>query len=103
MWGIHGGACEAAYSSSKAALIGLTKSLAAELGPSGIRVNCVAPGVIDTAMNARLSDEEKDALCQSTPLCRMGTPEEVADAVLFMAEASFVTGAVLSVDGGFCL
>jgi len=105
MWGIAGASCEAAYAASKAAVIGLTKSLAKELGPSGITVNCVAPGVIATAMNARLSAEELAALAEATPLGRIGTPEEAAAAVAFFASdrASFITGQVLAADGGFAL
>ena len=103
MWGVKGASVEAAYSASKAAVIGFTKALARELGPSGITVNAVAPGVIDTDMNAHLSDADKRALCDETPLCRIGTPEEVAAAILWLAsdEASFVTAQVLGVDGGF--
>mgnify|MGYP004661410901 CR=1 FL=1 len=102
MWGICGASCEAAYSASKAAVIGLTKALAKELGPSGIRVNCVAPGVIDTEMNARLSSEDIEALKEETPLCRIGTADEAADAVVFLAgdSSSFITGQVLSPTGG---
>lgn len=103
MWGICGSSCESVYSASKAAVIGLTKSLAKELGPSGIRVNCVAPGVIKTEMNACLSDETMNELSESTPLCRIGTPDEVAEAIYYLASdgASFITGQILSVDGGF--
>lgn len=103
MWGVKGASVEAAYSASKAAVIGFTKALARELGPSGITVNAVAPGVIDTDMNARLSDADKRALCDETPLCRIGTPDEAAAAILWLAsdEASFVTAQVLGVDGGF--
>lgn len=105
MWGITGASCEAVYSAAKAGVIGLTKALAKELGPSGIRVNCVAPGVIDTEMNARLSEEDVAALADETPLCRIGTPNEVAEAILFLAseKASFITGQILSVDGGFAI
>lgn len=103
IWGIAGGACEAAYSAAKAGLIGLTKSLARELGPSGIRVNCVAPGVIDTQMNAMHSKETLTALTEDTPLGRLGMPHEIASAVYFLAsdDASFITGQTLCVDGGF--
>ena len=102
MWGISGGSCEVAYSAAKAALIGFTKSLAKEVGPCGITVNCVAPGVIDTPMNAHLSEDDLAALAEETPLCRIGTPAEVADAVAFFAgdQSSFITGQVLAVDGG---
>lgn len=105
MWGIVGASCEAVYSAAKAGVIGLTKALAKELGPSGIRVNCVAPGVIHTEMNSRLSKEDIAALADETPLCRIGTPEEVANAILFLAseKASFITGQTLSVDGGFAV
>jgi 3-oxoacyl-[acyl-carrier protein] reductase len=103
VWGVYGGSCEAAYSASKAALIGLTKALAREAGPSGVRVNCVAPGVIATDMNARLTDGERAALIDKTPLSRIGTPEDVARAIFFLAspDAAFITGQVLGVDGGF--
>lgn len=103
MWGISGASCEVLYSASKAALIGFTKALAKETGPSNIRVNCVAPGVVDTRMNANLSQEDMQALADETPLCRIGKPEEIANAVVFLAtqDASFVTGQILSVDGGF--
>lgn len=105
MWGITGGSCEAAYSASKAGIIGLTRAMAKELGPSHIRVNCVAPGVIATDMNAHLSQEDFEALAQETPLCRIGQPEEVAEAIFFLASssASFITGQVLSVDGGIVI
>ncbi len=103
MWGVCGASCEVCYSTSKAAIIGFTKALAQEVGPSNIRVNCVAPGVIDTEMNAVLDDETREALCDETPLCRIGTPEEVADAIFYLAEdtSSFITGQVLGVNGGY--
>jgi len=105
MWGITGGACEVPYSATKAALIGMTRALAKELAPSRIRVNCVAPGLIDTAMNAALTDEAKLLFAEETPLGSVGTVEDVANAVLFLAseQAGFVTGQVLSVDGGICI
>lgn len=105
IWGITGGSCEVPYSAAKAGVIGLTKSLSKELGPSNIRVNCVAPGVIDTAMNAHLSPQELAALGEEAPLCRIGQPEEVAQAIYFLASdrASFITGQVLSVDGGMVI
>lgn len=102
MWGVSGGSCEVHYSATKAALIGMTKALAKEVGPSGIRVNCVAPGVIETDMNAHLSADDMAALAEETPLCRIGKADEVAKAVEFLAEdgSAFITGQVLSVDGG---
>lgn len=103
MWGVTGASCEAGYSACKAAVIGLGKSLARELGPSGIRVNCVAPGVIDTDMNAELTEADIEALKDETPLCRLGTAEEVAELISFLAseKASFITGQVVGIDGGF--
>lgn len=101
VWGIVGASCESHYSASKAGLCGFTRALAKELGPSGITVNCVSPGVIDTDMNAHLSDEDMAALCDETPLGKIGKPEDVAQAVLFFADAPFVTGENLSVGGGF--
>ena len=105
MWGVTGGSCEAAYSAAKAGVIGLTRALAKELGPSHIRVNCVAPGVIDTEMNGHLSQADLDALGEETPLGRIGTPEEAARAMVFLASeaSSFITGQVLGVDGGFVI
>lgn len=105
MWGVTGASCEVAYSASKAAVIGLTKALAKEVGLSGITVNCVAPGVIDTEMNANLSAEDRAVLCDETPLARIGTAQEAAQAILFLASdrASFVTGQVLGVNGGIVI
>ena len=105
MWGVTGGSCEAPYSAAKAGVIGLTKALAKELGPSGIRVNCVAPGAIETDMTAFLTPEDRAALAGEAPLGRMGTPEEVAEAIRFLAgeEARFITGQVLRVDGGMVI
>ena len=105
IWGVTGASCEAAYSASKAAVIGLTKALAKELGPSGIRVNCVAPGVVDTEMNASLGEAVLDGLAEETPLGRIGRPEEIAAAIFFLAgeEASFITGQILGVNGGFLI
>ncbi len=103
MWGQVGASCEAAYSATKGAVIALTKALAKELGPSGIRVNCVAPGVILTDMCAGLTPESLEELAQETPLERNGTPEDVARAMAYLAEAPFVTGQVLGVNGGFVM
>ena len=103
MWGEEGASCEVHYSASKAAVIGFTKALAKELGPSGITVNCVSPGVISTEMNAHLSDEDMAELSDETPLGRIGSPDEVAASVLFSAGAGFMTGAVLSVNGGIVM
>lgn len=103
IWGEIGASCEVHYSAAKAAVIGLTKALAKELGPSHIRVNCVSPGVIDTEMNAMFDEETMRDLCESTPLGRIGSPEDIAAAVSFLASdaASFITGQTLSVNGLF--
>lgn len=103
IWGEVGASCEAAYSAAKAGLIGLTRALAKEVGPSGVRVNCLSPGVIDTKMNGDLSPADLAALAEETPLGRIGTPEETAKAALFLAEHPFLTGQVLGVNGGFGL
>ena len=105
IWGQRGASCETAYSATKAALIGLTRSLAMELAPSGIRVNCVAPGVIRTDMVEVLGAATLSALAEQTPLGRLGTPEDVAAAVAFLAGegAGFITGQVITADGGFIL
>ena len=103
MWGRVGASCEAAYSATKGAVIALTKALAKELGPSGIRVNCVAPGVILTDMCANVSQNVLDELAQEAPLERNGTPEDVAKVVESLADAEFVTGQVLGVSGGLVM
>ncbi len=103
VWGSVGASCEVHYSAAKAALHGLTRALMKEVGPSGVRVNCVAPGVIDTDMNADLDPDAKQALADRTPLERIGRPIEVAKAITFLLseESSFITGQILGVDGGF--
>lgn len=105
VWGLYGASCEAAYSASKAALIGLTKALCKELGPSGIRVNCVCPGVIDTDMLAQFDQADRQALADETPLGRIGTAQDVAELIAFLASdrASFITGQAIGCDGGFGL
>ncbi len=105
MWGQVGASCEVAYSASKAGVIGLTKALAKELAPSGITVNAIAPGLIDTTMNANLTVEEIDDFVKQIPLSRMGTPDEIAHAAYFLAgdDADYITGQVLGVNGGFVI
>ena len=103
MWGQVGASCEAAYSATKGAVIALTKALAQELGPSGIRVNCVAPGVIVTDMCAAVDPEILAQMGADTPVGRNGTPEDVANAMLYLADAEFITGHVLSVNGGYVI
>ena len=103
MWGQVGASCETAYSATKGAVIALTKALAQELGPAGIRVNCIAPGVIETDMCAHVDGEIMAELKDQTPVGRNGTPADVAKAMLYLADAEFVTGQVLGVNGGFVL
>ncbi len=105
IWGISGAACEVHYSTFKAAIIGFTKALAKELGPSGIQINCVAPGVIDTDMNSDLDKDALNDLINQTPLQRLGTPEDVSNVVLFLASESsnFITGQIISPNGGFVI
>ena len=105
MWGQVGASCEAAYSACKASLIGFSKALAKEVGPSGVRVNCLCPGVIDTDMIKEYSTDDLAALKEETPLLRLGTPEDIAKAALFLSgnDASFITGQVLGVNGGFVI
>ena len=103
MWGQVGASCEAAYSATKGAVIALTKALAQELGPSGVRVNCVAPGVILTDMCAGIDAEILDSMAQDSPVGRNGTPMDVAKAMEYLADAPFVTGQVLPVNGGYVL
>ncbi len=105
IWGMTGASCEVVYSAAKAAVIGLSKALAKEVGPSGITVNCVAPGVIDTDMNAALDDETRAGLREETPLGVLGRPEDVANLLFFLAseQADFITGQVISPNGGFVI
>ena len=100
MWGEVGASMEVAYSTAKAAVIGFTKALADEVAPSGIAVNAVSPGVIDTEMNAHLTEDDKKALADEIPMGRFGTPEEIAECVAFLLEAPYVTGQILSANGG---
>ncbi len=103
MWGQVGASCEVAYSAAKAGVIGLTKALAKELAPSGITVNCIAPGLIETSMNAHLSEEDINAFVEEIPVGRMGNAEEIASAAFFLAsdEANYITGQVLGINGGY--
>ena len=105
MWGKTGASCEVPYSASKAGLRGLTMALAKEVGPSGITVNAIEPGVIRTDMNAALDSQTLDELCDQTPLCKIGEPEDVANLAYFLAsdEAGFITGQIIGVDGGFAI
>ncbi len=105
MWGEVGASMEVHYSAAKAGLIGLTKAMAKELGPSGVRVNCVTPGMIDTDMNKGYTKEDIEAIVDETPLMRIGKPEDVAEAVFFLAsdKASFITGQILGVNGGYVI
>lgn len=105
MWGKVGASCEVHYSAAKAGLRGMTMALAKELGPSGITVNCVEPGVIDTEMNAMLDADARAELCDATPLCRLGRADEVASLIAFLAsdEAGFITGQCIGIDGGFAV
>ena len=104
IWGISGASCEVLYSAAKAAVIGYTKALAKEVGPSGIRVNAIAPGFIDTKMNAEYDDAAKAAFCEDTALMRIGKPCDIAKAVCFLANnADYITGQTLTVDGGYIM
>ena len=103
MWGQVGASCEAAYSATKGAILALTKALAQELGPSGIRVNAVAPGVIQTDMCAHVDPAVMESLRQQTPIERLGTPEDIARSMVYLADAAFITGQVLPVNGGFVI
>ena len=105
IWGLHGASCEAAYSATKHAIIGLTRSLAMELAPSHIRVNCVAPGVIDTDMMAGFTAEDRAALAEETPVCRLGTAQEIARTMVFLADeqSGYITGQVIGQNGGLVI
>jgi 3-oxoacyl-[acyl-carrier protein] reductase len=104
MWGEVGGSCEVHYSATKSAVIGFTKALAKEVGLSNVRVNCISPGVIDTTMNAHLSEDELNALKDEIPLYRLGTPQDVANVVSFLAseKSSYITAQDIAVNGGIC-
>ena len=101
IWGVHGASCEVAYSAAKAGIIGFTKALAKEVGLSGVRVNCIAPGLIESEMNSHFSAEELDEFVNDTSLSRIGKPTDIAHAARYLAQADFVTGQILRVDGGF--
>ncbi len=105
MWGQVGASCEVSYSAAKAGLIGMTRALAKEVGPSGITVNCICPGVIDTKMNAHLTQDDLQELVEETPMCRLGTPEDVARCICFLASEAgdYITGQVLGVNGGMVI
>ncbi len=103
MWGEVGAACETAYSASKAAVMGYTKALAKEVGPSGVRVNCISPGLIETDMNAQLTVQEKQAVIAETPLGRIGSPDDVARLAVFLAQDRFMTGQVIGINGGLVI
>lgn len=101
IWGVYGGSCEVTYSAAKAGIIGFTKALSKETGLSGVRVNCIAPGIIDSRMNGHLSDNEIKEFAEGTSLGRIGKPSDVAKAARYLSEAEYVTGQTLGVDGGF--
>lgn len=105
IWGISGASCEVHYSITKAGIIGMTKALAKEVGPSNIRVNSIAPGVINTDMLSGYNEEDIDALVEETPLMRLGTPEDIANCAIFLAsdKSNFITGQVISPNGGFVI
>ena len=103
IWGIVGASCEVAYSVSKAGIDGMTKALAKELGPSNIRVNSIAPGLIDTDMNNDLTKEELDNIINETPLCKIGKPEDIAKCIKWLVEDEFTTGQVISINGGWSI